>query len=419
MISEILSFLLAYRNIFLTLLLIQLLYNKYGHSISKYPGPFLASFTDWWRFYNIAVNNHVLPMLDLHRKYGKTVKYGPNMQSFSEPRAIHNIYVGFDSVTKESWDARLEITMRVGRYGSADEVQLNYYAMDDTYIQGVRHHTMFSTRDEKLHARMRRVSLGYTHPADTSRVGPTFSMTSITGLEKYVDDTISYIITTISARFVDNPSAKPLNLLTWIQYFAFDVLGQLMWSEQHGCVEKRADVDSIIGNPPMILSSTLGLVDTAYAIFPYAEKQMKQTQGCIHKNADCERSNADLLDRMLVLQQKNPDLLTDTEIKKICAMLVFVGSDTTAITISTLLYHLIRNPSSYTTLQSEIDTAMPTTSIPFSCAQSLPCLDACIKDIFRLHPATGFNLERVVPAGGRKVVGESIPGREYCVLGDL
>ncbi|KAH6717746.1 cytochrome P450 [Leptodontidium sp. MPI-SDFR-AT-0119] len=314
MISEILSFLLAYRNIFLTLLLIQLLYNKYGHSISKYPGPFLASFTDWWRFYNIAVNNHVLPMLDLHRKYGKTVKYGPNMQSFSEPRAIHDIYVGFDSVIK-----------------------LNYYAMDDIYIQGVRHHTMFSTRDEKLHARMRRVSLGYTHPADTSRVGPTFSMTSITGLEKYVDDTISYIITTISARFVDNPSAKPLNLLTWIQYFAFDVLGQLMWSEQHGCVEKRADVDSIIGNPPMILSSTLGLVDTAYAIFPYAEKQMKQTQGCIHKNADGERSNADLLDRMLVLQQKNPDLLTDTEIKKICAMLVFVGSDTTAITISTLL----------------------------------------------------------------------------------
>ncbi|KAL5326045.1 hypothetical protein ACEPPN_007183 [Leptodophora sp. 'Broadleaf-Isolate-01'] len=100
MISEILSFLLAYRNIFLTLLLIQLLYNKYGHSISKYPGPFLASFTDWWRFYNIAVNNHVLPMLDLHRKYGKTVKYGPNMQSFSEPRAIHDIYVGFDSVIK-------------------------------------------------------------------------------------------------------------------------------------------------------------------------------------------------------------------------------------------------------------------------------------------------------------------------------
>lgn len=61
-------------------------------------------------------------MLDLHRKYGKTVKYGPNMQSFSEPRAIHDIYVGFDSVIKVSWDARLEITMRVGRYGSADEV---------------------------------------------------------------------------------------------------------------------------------------------------------------------------------------------------------------------------------------------------------------------------------------------------------
>lgn len=50
------------------------------------------------------------------------------------------------------------------------------------------------------------------------------------------------------------------------------------------------------------------------------------------------------------------------------------------------------------------------TSIPFYTASSLPYLSACIKEIFRLHPATGFNLERVVPHGGRTIAGEFIPG---------
>lgn len=70
-------------------------------------------------------------------------------------------------------------------------------------------------------------------------------------------------------------------------------------------------------------------MDATYAIFPYAEQEIRAREGRVKANADAEGSNADLLDRMLALQQKNPNLLNDTEIKKICAMLVFAGSDTT------------------------------------------------------------------------------------------
>lgn len=82
-----------------------------------------------------------------------------------------------------------------------------------------------------------------------------------------------------------------------------------------------------------------------------------------------------------------------------------------AITITTLFYHLLKHPSNYTTLRAEIDAALPSpnTTIPFAQAQALPYLDACIKEILRIHPATAFNLERIVPAGGRTILGHFIP----------
>ncbi|MCJ1305978.1 hypothetical protein MMC08_008795, partial [Hypocenomyce scalaris] len=40
----------------------------------------------------------------------------------------------------------------------------------------------------------------------------------------------------------------------------------------------------------------------------------------------------------------------------------------------------------------------------------LPYLDACFKESFRLHPALGTVLERVVPLSGAKICGEWIPG---------
>ena len=42
--------------------------------------------------------------------------------------------------------------------------------------------------------------------------------------------------------------------------------------------------------------------------------------------------------------------------------------------------------------------------------QKLPYLDAVINESFRVHPAAGLILERVVPPQGIDILGESIPG---------
>jgi hypothetical protein len=80
-----------------------------------------------------------------------------------------------------------------------------------------------------------------------------------------------------------------------------------------------------------------------------------------------------------------------------------------------LFYRLLKSPSVYAILQSEIDTAMSSLTytrnyIPFAQAQALTYLSSYISKAFRIHPTGGFNLERVGPSSGRAIAGSFIPG---------
>ena len=48
--------------------------------------------------------------------------------------------------------------------------------------------------------------------------------------------------------------------------------------------------------------------------------------------------------------------------------------------------------------------------VSWATSQRLPYLDAVVNESFRLHPAAGLLLERVVPPQGATIVGERIPG---------
>lgn len=56
------------------------------------PGPFWAKFTNlpriWWVKSGSAQEIH----LELHKKYGNIVRFGPNMVSISDPAAIPTVY---------------------------------------------------------------------------------------------------------------------------------------------------------------------------------------------------------------------------------------------------------------------------------------------------------------------------------------
>jgi hypothetical protein len=79
-----------------------LLNNKFWKGLNKYPGHWLAGYTNWWRFYDVYGRHHEDTVIRLHREHGDVVRLGPNVLSFGDPRAIKIIYGLNKGMTKVS-----------------------------------------------------------------------------------------------------------------------------------------------------------------------------------------------------------------------------------------------------------------------------------------------------------------------------
>jgi hypothetical protein len=56
------------------------------------PGPFLAGFTDLWRWRAQNSRGYSARLVELHQRYGKLVRLGPNHISLSDPDAVPVVY---------------------------------------------------------------------------------------------------------------------------------------------------------------------------------------------------------------------------------------------------------------------------------------------------------------------------------------
>ena len=70
----------------------RLLRNRYRNGLAAYPGPVLASLTDWWRFWDVYGRRPERTHIALHERHGPVVRLGPNTLSFADPDALRTIY---------------------------------------------------------------------------------------------------------------------------------------------------------------------------------------------------------------------------------------------------------------------------------------------------------------------------------------
>lgn len=76
----------------LVALVARLLHNKYATGLNHIPGPFLASFTD---FYRLTIARNYRPErwhIELHNQYGDFVRIGPRTVLCSSNKAAKKIY---------------------------------------------------------------------------------------------------------------------------------------------------------------------------------------------------------------------------------------------------------------------------------------------------------------------------------------
>ncbi|KAH7066850.1 benzoate 4-monooxygenase cytochrome-like protein P450 [Paraphoma chrysanthemicola] len=391
---------------------------RYEKGLHRYPGPFIASLTNVWRAWDVSGGGAHFTYQKLHAKYGDIVRVAPNVLSFGNPAAISDIY-GLNK----------------------GYIKSGYYDVFGTVNKGNVVYNLFSTRSESYHSRLRRV------------VSHAYSLSTLLDYEPLVDSCTSFFLQRTEDLFAK--TGQVCDLSTWVQYLAFDVIGEITWSKRLGFVEQNKDFSNIIHtvnsfqgygavvgqipwwdsflvkNPVKLFVESKGLWRSSpnTEIINFALARQREAAAAPQKDLESRKSRArgvNFLERFLQSQQKskeNKEFFTDDRVTAMCASLIIAGSDSTAISLSGAFYYLLTNPDVYKKLMEEIDAAdaegalassEDTTGagvvVPFPAANKLKYLDAVVTEAFRMHPAAGLLLERIVPPQGATICGEYVPG---------
>ncbi|KAJ5854798.1 hypothetical protein N7534_007341 [Penicillium rubens] len=386
------------------LFLLYLALNYFYNSLHIFPGPFWAHFTDIWRYIDVRGRRPEVTHIALHRKYGDIVRLGPRTLSFADPKATKVIYGLNKGFTKSE-----------------------FYPVQMTVSKGEPLPSLFSTLDESFHANLRR------------SVNNAFSMSSLVQYEPMVDETTEIFLNQTDRLFADG--ATVCDFARWLQFFAFDVIGSITYSKRHGFIEKNEDIDGIVKslanifdysapvgqmpwldklfwkNPIFDILQKLGLSDNSHPVAVFAKQRMQERMSA---KGDVTGPGAkdDLLTRFIKAGETRPDFMTNKRILTMATSMAFAGSETTAISIAAVFYYILKSPECMRRVKQELDHAVangtianrPTGLVSWTESRQLPYLDACIKEAFRMHPAAGLPLERVVPASGLEISGHFIRG---------
>lgn len=379
----------------------------------KVPGPLVAKFTDLWRLLVVWQRDSHDTYLALHKRYGDLVRIGPNCISISRPDMIPTVY----GIQK-------------------GYVKSDFYAVWQNIINGKRSPSLVFTTDEQQHAMLRRPVAG------------AFALSTLVEFEPLIDSTTAVFFTKLDELFTS--TGKVCDLGTWLQWFAFDVIGELTFSKRLGFLERAEDVEgitksvaanfdrcSVLGQMPWLDLVTYKnpiylrffAKPVGSPIVTFGQRRLQERM----QGRDDERkeidipdpalrekvlngtipSKPDFLSRFLTLHEEKPDVVTDRQILVYLFANVNAGSDTIGSTLRAVFYYLLKNRNTLDKLLDELSIAQKnsTLTVPLPSwteCQALPYLNAVIKEALRLNPALALPFERIVPAGGLKTDSETI-----------
>jgi cytochrome P450 len=269
-------------------------------------------------------------------------------------------------------------------------------------------------------------------------IGGAFLTRNLLEYEPDIDTTLTALL----RRITTHPT---FNLYQTLQFFQLDFLIKMAFSESPGHLSQGWDVLGLAKQGSLriwhwhlwqplpyleqfiyhsriwsrFISRPTRWAKTGIERWEARKQQIKERSFGDKEGSGGGGQKNDLLQKYIAVSDKYPDTIKPAMVANLVNSTISAGGDTTAGMMATMIYFLLKNPFAYRKLREELEGAMRDGVLSlepkYTELNTLPYLDAVMKETLRLNPPLAAPLERVVPKGGAVLSGVPVP--EGTVVG--
>ncbi|KAK6599736.1 cytochrome P450 [Botrytis cinerea] len=377
---------------FLLYCVISIIHNLHFHALSRIPGPLLWKASRIRYIASLLRGNLVIDIRKLHERYGDIVRTAPDEVSFAREDVWHDVF---------SNSGGRKALPRDPIFFKSPPGQAE---------------ALITTVNAETSMRMRQV------------MGPAFTDRAVAKQEPVLQTYVSLMIDKMREAIAKPENGKMgarINVVDWMNWWTFDVIGMLALGESFNCLKDTANHPwaTLIYNAIKMMALAAvtqyfpGLDSLVLKLLPASTRKMQEDHFAyaaekIHRRLERpESAEGDFMTVMLD-PKNNPDFskMSMPEIESTTALLLLGGSEITGTTICGILNCLVQNPHELRKLETEVRTIFEREEdITFSALQQLPFLNAVINEGLRICNPVSGGLLRIVPRGGATVCGHFLP----------
>ncbi|KAL4868462.1 hypothetical protein BDV12DRAFT_209262 [Aspergillus spectabilis] len=322
----------------------------------------------------------------LHDRYGPVVRVAPDELSFIDGKAWHDIY----------------------SKGPGNKGLLRSEATSGT--QPV--HNVFDTHGEE-HTRVHRKLMNSLSDNALARQEPI--------LQQYITKMIDNLRRASTAR-------EPINIAEWLNWFSFDVIGELALSESFDQLDRTESHLWVTMITSHIRSTAIYICLTFYPTLDWIVRQL--ASGALQRllwefvapardkiNRRLTRPDSKELNDMIAtcLPHANDgkEFVSTESLIGTFALLTIAGSETVATTLTAVINHLTRDSVAMEQLKKELRSVSDSRSLTLATLNQLPYLNAVIEEGLRLCHPVPASLIRKTPPEGTTIAGYFVSGNTF------
>ncbi|ETS84510.1 hypothetical protein PFICI_02535 [Pestalotiopsis fici W106-1] len=339
-------------------------YRLWFHPLRKVPGPWLNAASSLpFRYQHHIQATWTRQTRDMHMRYGSVVRIAPDVLAVEGSVAWPQIYHHRSGGNPEFLKGK------------------NFFFPGDKI-------TIIGGNTTEVHRRQRR------------HLAHAFSEAAIYKQEPIIKSYIDLFISRLRERAV---VGETFNLVHWLNFTTFDIIGDLAFANSFGSLEssnyhpwvlaifenvKAASYQGFLRAYPIL--SLLNYFRPAKSLqkeLQNREYAAAKAQARISQGAEPQGGRRDFMTYMLRENRHGEKGISDVEIMANSGVLVGAGSETTATALSGFFFYAAQNPAILDSLKEEVRSAFSDESeISMRSTEKLVYLKACIEETLRVYP---------------------------------